>query len=54
MEKGARREPADSIKTTIELPRALWRAAKIRAMDDGTNLNDVVTAALKLYLPEGR
>jgi hypothetical protein len=39
-----------TVKTTIELPRALYRAAKIRAMDDGTNLRALVIAALGAYL----
>jgi hypothetical protein len=41
---------AHSIKTTIALPEALWRAAKIRAMDDRTDLRSVLIAALERYL----
>jgi hypothetical protein len=37
-------------KTSIELPDALWRAAKIRAMDDHTDFKSVVIAALEAYL----
>ena len=38
------------VKTTVELPQQLWRAAKIRAMDDHTDLRSVVIAALRSYL----
>ena len=38
------------VKTTVELPQELWRAAKIRAMDDHTDLRSVVIAALRTYL----
>ena len=38
------------VKTTIELPEDVWRAAKIRALDDYTDLRTVVTAALMAYL----
>jgi len=40
----------EEIKTTVVLPRALWKAAKIRAMDENRDLKDVVVAALELYL----
>jgi hypothetical protein len=39
-----------SIKTTVDLPESLWRAAKIRALDERTDLRSVVRAALELYL----
>ena len=39
-----------SVKTTIELPENVWRAAKIRALDDYTDLRTVVVAALMAYL----
>ena len=38
------------VKTTVELPQELWRASKIRAMDEQTDLRSVVIAALKAYL----
>lgn len=38
------------MKTTLELPHALYRAAKIRAMDEGTSLRALVIAALGVYL----
>jgi len=39
-----------TVKTTIDLPQAVWRAAKIRAMDEGTDLRTVVIKALEAYL----
>jgi hypothetical protein len=38
------------VKTTVELPEDVWRAAKIRALDDYTDLRTVVIAALMAYL----
>lgn len=39
-----------NVKTTVDLPQELWRAAKIRAMDDHADLRSVVIAALRAYL----
>lgn len=38
------------MKTSIEIPEDVWRAAKIRAMDEKRNFQDVVTEALREYL----
>jgi len=38
------------VKTTVDLPEGLWRAAKIRALDDGSDLRAVVIAALEAFL----
>ncbi len=38
------------MKTTIELPEALWRATKIRAMDERADLRTIVARALEQYL----
>lgn len=46
----ATRDATPSVKTTVDLPQELWRAAKIRAMDDHTDLRSVVIAALRTYL----
>ena len=40
----------ERMKTTMILPRDLWKAAKVRAMDDGIDLSGVVIAALETYL----
>jgi len=38
------------VKTTVDLPEGLWRAAKIRALDDGSDLRAIVITALEAYL----
>ena len=45
--EGSEREP---VKTTVELPGDLWRAAKLRAMDDRVDLRTVFIRALEAYL----
>ena len=42
------------VKTTVELPGELWRAAKIRAMDERVDLRTVFIRALEEYLGIGR
>jgi hypothetical protein len=39
-----------TVKTTVDLPTALWRAAKVRAIDEGTDLRRVIIAALEQHL----
>lgn len=39
-----------AVKTTVVLPEHLWRAAKIRAMDDREDLRTVLIKALERYL----
>jgi hypothetical protein len=34
----------------VDLPESLWRAAKIRAMDDHSDLRTVIVAALEAFL----
>lgn len=46
----AKRTDSDTVKTTVELPGELWRAAKIRAMDERADLRTVLIRALELYL----
>jgi hypothetical protein len=38
------------IKTTVELEHSLWRAAKVRAMDEGSDLRGIIVLALRQYL----
>jgi len=45
-----RQEGEKTVKTTIDLPQALWRAAKVRALDEGSDLRSVVIKALAAYL----
>jgi len=40
----------DDIKTSLKLPPALWRGAKIRAADERTNLRAIIIRALTAYL----
>lgn len=49
----AKRNDGDTVKTTVELPGELWRAAKIRAMDERTDLRTVLIRALEDYLRQG-
>jgi len=46
----AKRTHGDTVKTTVELPGELWRAAKIRAMDERADLRTVLIRALEQYL----
>lgn len=39
-----------AVKTTVELPADIWRAAKIRAMDERSDLRTVLIRALETYL----
>ena len=50
----ARRTDSDTVKTTVELPGELWRAAKIRAMDERADLRSVLIRALEEYLRDGQ
>jgi hypothetical protein len=39
-----------TVKTTVLLPERLWKRAKVRAMDERTDLRQVIIAALDAYL----
>jgi hypothetical protein len=47
-----KRTDSDTVKTTVELPGDLWRAAKIRAMDERSDLRTVLIRALEQYLTQ--
>ena len=47
--KQSTKEAAETIKTSVKLPKALWREASVRALDEGRDLQDVITAALEHY-----
>jgi hypothetical protein len=52
-----RKASENTIKTTVDLPHDLWRAAKVRAMDERTDLRSVIIKALEAHLntkPRGR
>ena len=38
------------VQTTLVLSEDLWRAVKIRAVDERTDLRDICTRALRAYL----
>ena len=40
----------EGVKTTILLPVSLWRAAKMKALDERTDFPRIVLAALRAYL----
>lgn len=42
--------PSETVKTTMVLPKDLWKAAKIRAVEEDADLNGVVIAALAAYV----
>jgi hypothetical protein len=42
--------PPEVVKTTVRLPVALWRAVKVRAVDERRDLQDVIIAALTAYV----
>ncbi len=44
------KEPGDTVKTTIRVPRALWKALRIRAVEDETSAEALVVKALEAYL----
>lgn len=41
-------------KTSIEIPEEIWRAAKIRAMDEKKNFQDIVAEALAEFLAKSK
>ena len=43
----------ESVKTSIRLPRELWKRAHIRAMDEDKDLQDVIAEALAAFLKGG-
>ena len=43
-----------AVRTSLVLPRELWKAAHVRALDEGRDLRSVITSALELYLKTTR
>jgi hypothetical protein len=41
---------AETVRTTVVLDREMWRRLRYRAVDAGTNLQAVMTAAFEHYL----
>jgi predicted DNA binding CopG/RHH family protein len=48
-----RRKGVKTMRTSIEIPEEVWVAAKIRAAQEKTNLQEVIAAALHQYLRLG-
>jgi hypothetical protein len=41
---------SEKVKITAKLPVSLWRAARVRALDERRDFQDVVIDTLELYL----
>jgi hypothetical protein len=48
--KDKKTKASDTVKTTIVLPRELWRTVKVKALDEGSDLNRIVIAALEAHV----
>jgi hypothetical protein len=46
----AGKEGVPVVKTTVHLPEDLWRAAKIRALEERRDLRDLLIEGLQLVL----
>ncbi len=43
-------EGVSTVRTSIQIPENLWKAAKFRAVEEKKNLQDVIADALRVYL----
>ena len=50
MQKGARMRNDQRIRLTVEIPKELWRRAKVRAAETDRDLRSVVIEALEVAL----
>ncbi len=46
----ARNKEERTVRTTIDLPEHLWRDAKVRAVEEHSDLRRVIIAALETHL----
>ena len=44
------KEKTDQVKLTVEVPRSLWRTAKVRAAEEERDLREIVIDGLTMYL----
>jgi hypothetical protein len=51
--KASKDRPSE-VKTSLYLPEQLWRAAKIRALEEGVDLRDLIIRGLKLVVGGSR
>ncbi len=42
----------EKVSCSMNLPRPIWRAAKIQALDEGRDFQSLVAAALEQYLAQ--
>jgi len=42
------------IKTTLRVPHSLWTKARIRALEEGIPVQDLVVRAISAYVKGGR
>jgi predicted DNA binding CopG/RHH family protein len=42
------------IKTTLRVPQSVWTAARIRGLEEGIPVQDLVVKAIESYLKGGR
>lgn len=42
----------EMVKTTIRLPRSVWRDASVRALDERRDFQEVIALAVALYLKQ--
>jgi len=47
-----RKPGTDVVKTTLLMPADLWKAAKMRALEERVDLRDVLLTALRRYLAQ--
>lgn len=38
------------VKTTLRVPESIWKAARVRALDEHRSFQDVLADALAMYL----
>lgn len=43
----------EKVKMTVEIPRSLWKRAKLRAVEEERDLRELVIEALLSYLGSG-
>ena len=43
----------ETVKTSLRLPDDLWKAARIKAIEQGLDAQDIVAEALRQYLRKG-
>ena len=49
-----RTKSTEMVKTTMRLPKALWRDARIRSLDEDRDFQEIVASALEAYLKRPR